>query len=64
MPRRSAPFPEEDAPNFNPEDPYADKVALVDHRDYLLGQYFIREAKAKVRTHSVNGKLCLRCTEA
>jgi hypothetical protein len=53
MPRQRVPFPMEDAPNFNPEDPYADKVALADHRHYLLGQYFIREARARVRYLSI-----------
>lgn len=49
MPKRSPAFPLEDAPNYNPEDPYADKVALADHKHYMLGQHFIREARARVR---------------
>lgn len=42
------PFPEEDSPNYNPDDPFADKVALQDHRHYMLGQHFVKEARAKV----------------
>ena len=38
----------EDAPNYNPEDPFADKVALTDHRHYLLGQHFIKEGRVRV----------------
>ena len=47
---KSSPFPMEDAPNYNPDDPYADKVALTDHRHYLLGQHFIKEGRVRVRT--------------
>jgi hypothetical protein len=50
MPKVRQPFPVEDAPNFDPENPYADKVALTDHRHYKLGLYFVTEAKAKART--------------
>jgi hypothetical protein len=46
---KSPPFPMEDAPNYNPDDPFADKVALVDHRHYLLGQHFIKEGRVRVR---------------
>lgn len=49
MPKKSSPFPMEDAPNYNPEDPFADKVALTDHRHYMLGQHFIKEGRVRVR---------------
>jgi hypothetical protein len=48
MPRERSPYPLEDAPNYNPDDPYADKAALADHRQYLLGQYFIKVGRARV----------------
>eukprot|EP00892_Ulva_mutabilis_P008459 jgi/Ulvmu1/5986/UM026_0110.1 len=53
MPKRSPAFPMEDAPNYNPEDPYADKVALADHKHYMLGQHFIREARARILREKV-----------
>lgn len=51
MPRQSVrePFPVEEPANYNPEDPYADKAALTDHRHYLVGQQFVKEARAKVK---------------
>ena len=49
MPRAWVPYPTEEPPGYNPDDPYADKVALSDHRHYKLGQYFILEARARVR---------------
>ena len=49
MPRAWAPYPTEEPPGYNPDDPYADKIALIDHRHYQLGQYFILEARARVR---------------
>lgn len=51
MPKKERiPFPQEDAPGYDPENPYADKVALTDHRHYMLGQYFIQEARVRVRS--------------
>ena len=49
MPRARVPFPTEDAPGYDASNPYADKVALTDHRHYMLGQYFIQEARVRVR---------------
>jgi hypothetical protein len=63
MPKLRVPFPVEDAPNYNPDEPYADKVALVDHRQYLLGQYFVLEARARVRKCTCYRSLAC-CSEA
>lgn len=60
MPKRSPAFPMEDAPNYNPDDPYADKVALADHKHYMLGQHFIREARARV-WHIISAMYADRC---
>lgn len=49
MPKERVPFPTEDAPGYDPANPYADKVALKDHRNYMLGRHFVGEAKVRVR---------------
>lgn len=47
-------FPTEDHPDWNPEEPYKDPVALLEHRELQVRQKFVRMEKAKAR----------RCTTA
>ena len=42
-------FPTEDHPDWNPEEPYKDPVALLEHRELLVRQKFVRMEKAKAR---------------
>jgi hypothetical protein len=42
-------FPTEDHPDWNPDDPYADPVALLEHRELMVRQKFVRQEKAKVQ---------------
>ena len=49
MPRwKPGQFPEGPPENYSPEDPYADPVALVEHREYTVRQKTIQVEKAKV----------------
>ena len=41
-------LPTEDAPNFNPDDPYADPVALLEHREHVVWEKEVRVEEAKV----------------
>ena len=41
-------LPEGDAPGFNPEDPYADPVALLEHREYVAWEKEVKVEEAKV----------------
>ena len=41
-------LPTEDAQNFNPEDPYADPVALLEHREYVVWEKEVKVEEAKV----------------
>ena len=51
MPRwKPGQFPEGPPENYNPEDPYADPVALVEHREYNVRQKAIQVERAKVNT--------------
>eukprot|EP01025_Chloroclados_australasicus_P053774 TRINITY_DN6355_c0_g1_i1.p5 TRINITY_DN6355_c0_g1~~TRINITY_DN6355_c0_g1_i1.p5 ORF type:complete len:100 (+),score=11.53 TRINITY_DN6355_c0_g1_i1:147-446(+) len=63
MPKLGAPFPEQDAPNYDPENPFADKVARQDHIRYEVGQQYINVARGRIireklkecfATHGVN----------
>ena len=40
-------LPTEDAPGFNPDDPYADPVALLEHREHVVWEKEVRVEEAK-----------------
>ena len=70
MPRwRPGQFPEGPPEGFNPEDPYADPVALVEQREYNVRQKAIQIERAKVitcegRQWLSDTSLCRLCSRA
>ncbi|KAK9844001.1 hypothetical protein WJX81_001642 [Elliptochloris bilobata] len=56
MPWKAHQFPTEEHPDWNPDDPYADPVALLEHRELEVRKKFIRMEKAKILREKM--KLC------
>ena len=41
-------FPPGPPPNYNPEDPYADPVALLEYREWQMREKLVKVEEAKV----------------